>query len=280
MNNRFDISKAPPLRAEPRQHGVAAPVQSVPATSGGLIRSTLIAAGAAGAILVLFWLPAEYGIDPTGVGALTGLTEMGEIKQQLAAEAEADAQAAAAEAVAPPAQAPVAVPAEIVQRLDRIDAQLAALAAEIGAPPAAVELAATAPVETAAAPAAPEAEAAPTTGEPVEKAVAEAAAPEWRDEISYTLDPGEGIEVKLTMEEGQVARFFWTANGSVVNFDLHGDGGGQSISYEQGRAVPEATGDLIAAFTGNHGWFWRNRTEAPVTVTLRTGGEYAELNAP
>lgn len=279
MNNRFDISKAPPLRAEPRQHGVAAPVQSVPATSGGLIRSTLIAAGAAGAILVLFWLPAEYGIDPTGVGALTGLTEMGEIKQQLAAEAEADAQAAAAEAVAPPAQAPVAVPAEIVQRLDRIDAQLAALAAEIGAPPAAVELAATAPVETAAAPAAPEAEAAPTTGEPVEKAVAEAAAPEWRDEISYTLDPGEGIEVKLTMEEGQVARFFWTANGSVVNFDLHGDGGGQSISYEQGRAVPEATGDLIAAFTGNHGWFWRNRTEAPVTVTLRTGGEYAELNA-
>ena len=280
MNNRFDISKAPPLRAEPRQHGVAAPVQSVPATSGGLIRSTLIAAGAAGAILVLFWLPAEYGIDPTGVGALTGLTEMGEIKQQLAAEAEADAQAAAAEAVAPPAQAPVAVPAEIVQRLDRIDAQLAALAAEIGAPPAAVELAATAPVETAAAPAAPEAEAAPTTGEPVEKAVAEAAAPEWRDEISYTLDPGEGIEVKLTMEEGQVARFFWTANGGVVNFDLHGDGGGQSISYEQGRAVPEATGDLIAAFTGNHGWFWRNRTEAPVTVTLRTGGEYAELNAP
>ncbi len=110
--------------------------------------------------------------------------------------------------------------------------------------------------------------------------VAEAAAPEWRDEISYTLDPGEGIEVKLTMEEGQVARFFWTANGGVVNFDLHGDGGGQSISYEQGRAVPEATGDLIAAFTGNHGWFWRNRTEAPVTVTLRTGGEYAELNAP
>lgn len=82
------------------------------------------------------------------------------------------------------------------------------------------------------------------------------------------------------MEEGQTARFFWTANGSVVNFDLHGDGGGQSISYEQGRAVPEASGDLTAAFTGNHGWFWRNRTEAPVTVTLRTGGDYAEVRAP
>ena len=278
MNNRFDLSKTPPLRAEPRHAAGAAAshVQSVPATPGGLIRSTLIAAGAAGAILVLFWLPAEYGIDPTGIGALTGLKEMGEIKQQLAAEAEADAQAATAATVSPPATVPVAVPAEIVQRLNRIDAQLAALAAVIGAPPAAVESAATAPEEASAA-TAPEVAA---EADPVEAAFAEAAAPEWRDEVSYTLNPGEGIEVKLAMEEGQVARFAWTANGSVVNFDLHGDGGGESISYEQGRAVPEASGDLTAAFTGNHGWFWRNRTESPVTVTLRTGGDYAEMRAP
>ena len=82
------------------------------------------------------------------------------------------------------------------------------------------------------------------------------------------------------MEAGQTARFAWTANGGVVNFDLHGDGGGQKISYEQGRAVPEMAGELTAAFTGNHGWFWRNRTDAPVTVTLRTGGDYQELRAP
>lgn len=282
MNNRFDISKAPPLRAEPRHATASATshVQSVPATPGGLIRSTLIAAGAAGAILVLFWLPAEYGIDPTGIGALTGLTEMGEIKQQLATEAEADAQAAAAAAVSPSAVVTVAVPAEIVQRLDRIDAQLAALVAVIGAPPAAVEAAAPAPVVVAAPEASTVAEPAPIAADPVEATVADAATPEWRDEVSYTLNPGEGIEVKLAMEEGQVARFAWTANGSIVNFDLHGDGGGQSISYEQGRGVPEASGDLTAAFTGNHGWFWRNRTEAPVTVTLLTGGQYAELKAP
>lgn len=35
-------------------------------------------------------LPAEYGVDPTGVGRLTGLSEMGEIKVQLAKEAAAD----------------------------------------------------------------------------------------------------------------------------------------------------------------------------------------------
>jgi hypothetical protein len=282
MTNRFDISKAP-LRAEPRHPAAAAPVQSVPATPGGLIRSTLLAAGAAGAILVLFWLPAEYGIDPTGVGGLTGLTEMGEIKQQLAAEAEADVQAAAAAPVAAVEATPTtAAPApEILERLDRIDAQLAAISAVIGTPPSLTEPAAAA---TVVAEPAPEAVAAPAP-DPVEAAVAEAAAPEpatpeWRDEVSYTLNPGEGIEVKLSMEEGQTARFFWTANGSVVNFDLHGDGSGESISYGQGRAVPEAAGDLTAAFTGNHGWFWRNRTEAPVTVTLRTGGDYAEIKAP
>ncbi len=36
----------------------------------------------------------------------------------------------------------------------------------------------------------------------------------------------------------------------VVNFDQHGDGSGEEISYEQGRAVPEKTGELVAAFTG------------------------------
>jgi hypothetical protein len=288
MTTRFDISKAPQLRAEPRRAAAAAPIQSVPATPGGLIRSTLIAAAAAGAILVFFWLPAEYGIDPTGVGALTGLTEMGEIKQQLAAEAEADAQAAAASVVATPAPSAVAPdPApdspELLARLDRIDAQLAALSAMLSTPSS------PAPAPEAPVAAEPAPEVAAPASNPVEAAVAEAAAPEpapepatreWRDEVSYTLNPGEGIEVKLAMQEGQTARFFWTANGSVVNFDLHGDGGGQKISYEQGRAVPEASGDLTAAFTGNHGWFWRNRTEAPVTVTLRTSGDYSEMKAP
>ncbi|MFM7334047.1 MAG: hypothetical protein ACKO1H_06495 [Tabrizicola sp.] len=233
---------------QPLRPAAGAPLP-VPATPGGLIRSTLLAAGAAVTILVLFWLPAEYGIDPTGVGRLTGLTEMGEIKQQLAAEAEADAQAAAA--------VPALVAPELIARLDRIEAQLALLTSAVQTP-------ATAPVPTTEAPA----------------AAPEAAPAEWRDEVSYTLAPGEGIEVKLAMQEGQTARFAWTANGGVVNFDQHGDGSGQKVSYEQGRAVPEMSGELTAAFTGNHGWFWRNRTEAPVTVTLRTGGEYQELRAP
>ncbi|MEH6521180.1 transmembrane anchor protein [Sulfitobacter sp.] len=59
-------------------------------TTAQLRRSTIIAAIGAVAIGVMVYLPAEYGTDPTGVGSILGLSEMGEIKQQLAAEAAAD----------------------------------------------------------------------------------------------------------------------------------------------------------------------------------------------
>lgn len=192
-------------------------------SSKQLVRSTVIAAAAAGAILVAVVLPAEYGIDPTGAGTVLGLTEMGQIKMQLAAEAEADR---AAEAQAAPAAAPAA------------------------ATPAAQRPAAPAPARTAGT---------------------------RSDEMAVTLSPGEGAEVKLTMVEGAQANFSWTVSGGVVNFDLHGDGGGRSARYEQGRGVPGAEGVLQAAFDGNHGWYWRNRGQAPVTVTLRTSGAYSEI---
>jgi hypothetical protein len=59
-------------------------------TTRQLIRSTIIALISAVVILVTIVLPAEYAIDPTGIGRMLKLTEMGEIKKQLAAEAEAD----------------------------------------------------------------------------------------------------------------------------------------------------------------------------------------------
>lgn len=61
-------------------------------SSAQLIKSTVAAAGVAIILLVTVILPAEYGIDPTRIGGLLGLTDMGEIKTQLAEEAEADRQ--------------------------------------------------------------------------------------------------------------------------------------------------------------------------------------------
>ena len=45
-------------------------------STGRLLRSTAIAAAVAAGLLVTVVLPAEYAIDPTGVGRLLGLTQI------------------------------------------------------------------------------------------------------------------------------------------------------------------------------------------------------------
>jgi hypothetical protein len=253
-------------------------IRGIPSSSGGLIRATIGSTLAAGAILTLFWLPAEYGIDATGLGSVMGLTQMGEIKQQLYAEAAADdAAAAQATPVVIGSSTSPATEQQVLERLTGIEAQIAAIAAVVGTVPAS-PVVQPAPVATTQ----------PNVTSPdVVALVPEPATPAasadtgWRDEVSYTLEPAEGVEVKLVMEEGAVAVFEWTANGAVVNYDTHADGGGQgTVSYEQGRGVADQAGELVAAFTGNHGWFWRNRTDAPVVLTLRTRGDYSEMKLP
>lgn len=54
------------------------------------VKSLAILVVAATTIAVTIVLPAERGVDPTGIGRLLGLTEMGEIKMELARQAEAD----------------------------------------------------------------------------------------------------------------------------------------------------------------------------------------------
>jgi hypothetical protein len=219
------------------------PLRSELPSSAQLIRSTIIAAIVALLLLVTVVMPSEYALDPTGAGRLLGLTEMGEIKIQLVEEAAAD-EAAQMVAVQPSINEAVSEPAEPVFE--------AAKAVEVEVEP----------------------EVAPKVVQPAPTMAAE---PEWQDEVRVVLTPGEGTEFKLTMQEGAVARFAWVSEGGPLNFDTHGDGGGQSISYEKGRDVLEDDGELKAAFNGNHGWFFRNRNDNDITLVLRTDGDYGEL---
>ena len=103
------------------------------------------------------------------------------------------------------------------------------------------------------------------------------AAQEWRDEVSFTLAPGESHEIKGTLEKGGALLYEWTTDGGRINFDLHAHGGGESIDYEKGRGKTEGSGEIEAPFAGDHGWFWRNRDKKPVTVTLKLSGDYSEI---
>jgi hypothetical protein len=209
-------------------HNVNTPPASELPSSRALLRSTAIAAGVALLLLVTVVLPAEYAIDPTGVGRVLGLTEMGEIKMSLAAEAKADA---------------------------------AADAAVKGSPAAARET----PAAAAPAPAAP-----------VAAAPADSAAS--TDTTRVELQPGQGREIKVSMREGARVSYEWSVEGGVVNSDTHADRPGTPYhGYAKGRAQAGDKGVLVAAFDGRHGWFWRNRGRQPVTVTLRTSGDYRDL---
>lgn len=189
-------------------------------SSAKLIKSTIVAAVVAAFLLVIAILPAEYGIDPTGVGKVLGLTKMGEIKISLAQEASAQS-----------TEEPVAInPAKPIQNVVQK------------------------PAETVTA--------------------------LRKDSLELTLAPNEGKEIKLTLNKGERARYVWYTDGAAANFDGHSDSVKHKIDYkswQKGRSQREE-GELVAEFDGKHGWFWRNRTSKPMTITLQVEGEHSEID--
>jgi hypothetical protein len=109
--------------------------------------------------------------------------------------------------------------------------------------------------------------------------LAQAAPANRTDETVIALKPNEGTEYKIELPKGAAIKFSWKVEGGVVNYDMHGTpkGGGKESSYKQGRGVASEEGTLTAGFDGTHGWFFRNRGSAPVTVRLTTTGAYTAI---
>ncbi len=195
-------------------------------SSKKLIKSTAIAAVSAVVVLVTCVMPAEYAIDPTGMGKVLGLTKMGEIKQSLAEESENGINAAQA-----------------VNSVEQISVETS--------------------TQTAA-----------DNAQMIMPAIN-------KESISIELKPGQATEVKLTMPQSASVNFDWKAVGGGLNYDTHGDPvnapKGFYHGYGKGKNETTQQGGLKAAFDGKHGWFWRNRTENPVTVTLLVEGQFSEM---
>jgi hypothetical protein len=197
----------------PQPLSASAPPGADQPSRGRLVRATLLAAALAGAMLVTVILPAEYGIDPTGLGRATGLYR-------------------APEAAAGPLPANAAGP----------------------------DGAAT-----------------------VAGSLFKSPTPFRSDEMSVTLAAGEGAEIKAQMAAGERMVFSWTAAGGGVDVDMHGealDQTGGDRSYWTGEFERGGHGAFEAPMAGNHGWFWQNLNDTPVTVTVRTSGFYRRLFRP
>jgi hypothetical protein len=168
------------------------------------------AAGAAllgaGLILVMFVLPAEYGVDPLGVGARVGLVELGAVGQQVQKLNDATATGAA--------QATLIVPQGRAFKSETVEFKVAAR---------------------------------------------------------------EGMEYKYRLDKGESLLFSWKTSGPVsYEFHAEPDGAprGYAQSYEKGDGKSEASGTLTAPFPGIHGWYWENKSDKEITVTLTSAGFY------
>lgn len=101
------------------------------------------------------------------------------------------------------------------------------------------------------------------------------------DEVTVTLKPGEASEIKLEMLNTATVSYEWATNGVPVNHDTHGEPHngpkGYYHSYSKAKQVNGDKGEFTAIFDGTHGWFWRNRSNRDVTITLKTKGEYLSV---
>ena len=122
------------------------------------------------------------------------------------------------------------------------------------------------------------------TSEPVVQTpvgiIAKSDVPFRSDEMSLTLQPDEGGEIKSTMRKGEQFVFNWATEGGPVNVDMHGekpDAGDEFTSYWKAKQVGSDQGTFVAPFDGTHGWYWRNRGDKPVTVKVKVSGFYEKL---
>jgi hypothetical protein len=193
-----------------------------------LIKGTLLALVVAAVVLAVFILPAEYGVDVTGLGSRLGLYDMSTAKPE-----------SVKSTVQMPAEEPAA---EATQSAGLVE-----------------------PLSTLT-------------------AAWKSAMPYRSDQMSLTLPPGEGAEIKARMRAGERFVFTWTTDGGVVNFDMHGEAlnakNDEFTSFWKGRGAADGHGAFVAPFDGSHGWYWRNRGDKPVTVTVKTSGFYEQLFRP
>ena len=102
------------------------------------------------------------------------------------------------------------------------------------------------------------------------------------DSRKIVLPPGQGIEVKYHINKGSALLYSWTST-AVVPFEFHGvpdqiPASAPKDYYESHEkddsGKNESHGHFVSPSTGIHGWWWENKTQNEVTVTLLTAGFY------
>ena len=106
---------------------------------------------------------------------------------------------------------------------------------------------------------------------------AEATAPR-SETLTVTLGPDQKTEIKAKLPKAKMLLYTWQVDGGQVYVDFHGHdpslGDKFWVRYSEQDGVTGASGSLVAPFTGEHGWFWLNVSDKPVTIRLTVTGYF------
>lgn len=126
----------------------------------------------------------------------------------------------------------------------------------------------------------------PAFGDPVPLPNPNVAQDEPTPPATRTIELELGVdgqtEIKTVLREGKMIVFDWKVDDGVVYSDFHGHNPefGQDffVRYkEDQRGAPRGSGSLVAPFEGEHGWYWVNLEDHPVTITLTVTGYFDDM---
>jgi hypothetical protein len=200
-----------------------------------ILTATVIALLVAVVILVLFVLPAEYGIDPAGTGRALGLTDL----------------ARASQAPATPASAPETP---------------AAAAAETAVIMPVLHASATGDAPTVTGTFIPQAGRFQMDSREIVLAPGEGM------EIKYNMKKGAGLVYSWTTSVA--VPFEFHGEPDVKPAGKEGTDYYESYELDDKAGKSERHGTFVAPSTGIHGWFWENKTSGKVTLKLVAAGYF------
>jgi hypothetical protein len=102
-------------------------------------------------------------------------------------------------------------------------------------------------------------------------------AAEREDEVVINIAPDKGLEYKLHMMPGAKLQHSWTVEDGDLYFDFHGEPQGDTTGYFESFTISTASdvsGLFYAPFEGSHGWYWKNKSDRPLVIKLKTKGNY------
>ncbi len=99
--------------------------------------------------------------------------------------------------------------------------------------------------------------------------------------ISITIPARGDKEYKFYLGKGATLEYTWSTNDAKLFFDFHGEPEGDTTGYFKSfnkSTENQSSGTLTTSFAGTHGWYWKNNSPIPVTITLKVKGEYQRLD--